>query len=193
MPAPAEVASSLAQVSRPEPIPTLPIRKTTMRLSSIRTTLALLSAAALATPCSAAWQAATPEVAEAARSPAVAAAVAQMERLDAAVLADDLATFRGLLADDLVVNNPQNGISQSGGTARRGAGGQISYTRFDRTIEYIGRLGELVVVMGSEDIVPKGNHPQAGRAIHRRFTDIWRPEGGVFKLAVRQSTVVRVD
>lgn len=163
-----------------------------MRHGLIRFSAALL-AACLAPPCSAAWQAATPEVAEAARLPGVAAAVAQMDRLDAAVMADDFAAFQGLLADDLVVNNPQNGISQAGGTARRGAGGQISYARFDRTVEYVGKLGELVVVMGSEDIVPKGNHPQAGRTIHRRFTDIWRPVDGVFKLALRQSTVVRVD
>lgn len=163
-----------------------------MRFVSMQA-LAAAVALAHAGPCSAAWKAATPEIADAARSGAFSAAIAQMDRLDAAVMADDVATFQGLLADDLVVNNPQNGISQSGGTARRGAGGQISYSRFDRTIEYVGKLGELVVIMGSEDIVPNGNHPQAGKTIHRRFTDVWRPVDGIFKLAVRQSTVVKVD
>jgi len=98
-----------------------------------------------------------------------------------------------VLADDLVVNNPQNGNSQSGGTSRRRAGGQISHMRFARTIDHVGKLGELVVVMGSVDKVPKGNQPQAGRTIHRRFTDILRPVDVVFKLAARQSTVVRVE
>ncbi len=71
--------------------------------------------------------------------------------------------------------------------------GFIRYHSFDRRIEYAGRLGELVVIMGNEILAPKGKAPNAGKIVHRRFTDIWRNEQGVWRLALRQATVARVE
>jgi hypothetical protein len=71
--------------------------------------------------------------------------------------------------------------------------GFIRYSSFDRRIEYAGKPGEFVVIMGNEVLAPKGKAPNAGRIVQRRFTDIWRNEQGVRRLALRQATVVNVE
>lgn len=144
----------------------------------------------LAPSASAEWTAATPAVSEAAREPRIAAVLAHVNRLDRALVDDDRATFAAMLADDLVVNNPQNGVSLPGETARRGAGGQIGYAAYDRTIDYAGLRGDMVVLMGEERCVPRAPHPMAGQVVRRRFTDLWRHENGGWRLAVRQATII---
>ena len=134
------------------------------------------------------WRAANQTVAEAARDPAVAAALAQAARLDDALITDDQAAFRDGLASDLVVNNPQNAISMPGDTARLQAEGRIRYDSYLRSIEYAGRLGDLVLLMGEERVVRRGAPPEDVEV--RRFTDVWRQEEGKWRLAARQATKV---
>jgi hypothetical protein len=134
------------------------------------------------------WRAANDAVAEAARDPLVAGALAQAARLDEALITDDQAAFREGLAADLVVNNPQNTISMPGDTARLQAEGRIRYDRYVRSIEYAGRLGELVLLMGEERVVRRG--APVGEIEVRRFTDVWRQEEGTWRLAARQATKV---
>jgi len=110
--------------------------------------------------------------------------------MDAALVKDDRAAFAALLAKDLVVNNPQNGISISGATGRRNTAGLISYSSYVRSIEYAGVRGEMVLLMGDERVVPKGDSPTAGKEVRRRFTDLWKKEGGRWVLTARQSTIV---
>jgi hypothetical protein len=93
-------------------------------------------------------------------------------------------------APDLVVNNPQNGISIPGATARRDAAGLISYSSYVRSIEYAGKLGDMVVLMGDETVGPKGSAPMAGKKVRRRFTDIWKIVSGRWVLAARQATII---
>jgi ketosteroid isomerase-like protein len=110
--------------------------------------------------------------------------------MDAALVKDDHARFSALLAKDLVVNNPQNGISISGATGRRNTAGLISYSSYVRSIEYAGMRGEMVLLMGDERVVPKGDSPMAGKDVRRRFTDLWKMEDGRWVLTARQSTIV---
>jgi hypothetical protein len=154
---------------------------------SAAATIALLS---LGNPASAAWKAANPEVTKAASEPRIAAVLSAVDKLDRSVIEDNHADFAALMADDLVVNNPQNGISGRGVTVQLDASGRISYSAYDRSIEFAGVQGETVVLMGEEIVVPKGSNPMAGQQIHRRFTDLWKNVGGHWLLAVRQSTII---
>ena len=150
----------------------------------------VLSAAVLlmSSQASAEWRAANDAVTEAARDPAIAGALAQANRLDEALINDDGAAFSDGLAADLVVNNPQNAISMPGETARLQADGRIRYDSYVRSIEYAGRLGDFVLLMGEERVVRKGAPPEEVEA--RRFTDVWRQEDGKWRLAARQATKV---
>lgn len=136
------------------------------------------------------WKAANNQVATAAKDVEIAAVLEAVNRIDNALIADDRAAFASLLAPDLVVNNPQNGISIPGATAHRDAAGLISYSRYARSIEYAGKLGDMVLLMGDEMVVPKGSAPMAGKEVRRRFTDVWKIASGHWVLVARQATIV---
>lgn len=111
----------------------------------------------------------------------------------AAILAEDTGAFVDSLAADLVVNSPLGVINRRADTVAAFAGGFIRYSAFDRRVEYLGKLGEFVVIMGQEILAPKGKAPAAGKVVHRRFTDVWRKEQDVWRLALRQATIVKVE
>jgi len=125
--------------------------------------------------------------------PAVAEAVAASNAEIAAILAEDLEAFGDSLAYDVIVNSPLGTINRRDDTLAAFGRGFIRYDSFDRRIEYAGKLGELVVIMGHEILAPKGKAPNAGKIVHRRFTDIWRNEQGAWRLALRQATVAKVE
>lgn len=54
----------------------------------------------------------------------------------------------------------------------------ISYERFDRNIEQVTFMGNVIVTMGEEILVPKANNPNAGQMIKRRFTNVWHYRNG---------------
>ena len=151
----------------------------------------LLSAGLLLpTPAAAAWRPGNSDVAAAARDDRIAQALASVDRIDRAAVSDDHAMFAGLLADDLAVNNPQNGISVRGATGQRNATGQISYARYDRVIEYAGLRGDMVLLMGEETVLPKPVGGASAHEMHRRFTDLWKKANGGWKLTARQATII---
>jgi hypothetical protein len=154
--------------------------------------LLLLASLSLVLPgtATAEWKAANEQVSAAAKERQIAAVLDAVNRIDNALIVDDRAAFGSFLAPDLVVNNPQNGISIPGATARRNASGLITYSRYMRSIEYAGMLGEMVLLMGDERVVPKGDAPMAGKEVRRRFTDVWKMVAGRWVLAVRQATIV---
>ncbi len=125
--------------------------------------------------------------------PAVAEAVAASNAEVAAILAEDTRAFGDSLASDVIVNSPRGTINRRDDTLAAFDGGFIRYSSFDRRIEYAGKLGEFVVIMGNEILAPKGKAPNAGKLVHRRFTDIWRNEQGVWRLALRQATVAKIE
>jgi hypothetical protein len=125
--------------------------------------------------------------------PSVAEAVAASKAEVAAILAEDTRAFGDSLASDVVVNSPRGTINRRDDTLAAFDGGFIRYSAFDRRIEYAGKLGEFVVIMGNEILAPKGRAPNAGKIVHRRFTDIWRNEQGVWRLALRQATVTKIE
>jgi hypothetical protein len=49
-------------------------------------------------------------------------------------------------------------------------------------------LGEMVLLMGDERVVPKG--AMAGKEVRRRLTDVWKMVAGHWVLTARQATIV---
>jgi len=109
----------------------------------------------------------------------------------AAVLKQDVATLERLWSPQMIVNNPQNGISADRDVViDRVKRGLIRYSSFDRKIEAVRVRGDLAIVMGAETVVPIGDAPRAGRTVHRRFTDIWARSGTTWLLVGRHANVV---
>lgn len=156
--------------------------------------LFLLAAAALAMPAQAQWQAANPQVAEAAKDPRVAAALAAQDRVAAAIVAGDKASFIDAFAADALVHNPSNSVADRAATDQRFQSGLIAYEYLRRSIEHaVARGGDEVVLMGEESYRPKAGSAHAGKVVRRRFTDLWRLQGGRWKLSLRQATIVSVE
>ena len=104
------------------------------------------------------------------------------------LLRNDLAGMQRNWSKAYVVNNPFNQVvDASAGPIRRG---QLTYSSFVRNIERVLVHDRTVVVMGSETVVPSGQSADAGKTIHRRFTDVWMNEDGHWLLIARHASVI---
>lgn len=104
------------------------------------------------------------------------------------LLQNDLAAMEKLWADDYTVNNPRNEV----GKASEGPihAGVRTYSSFVREVERVLIHGNTIIVMGRETVVPKGNSPDAGQTIKRRFTNIWMRRSGKWLLTARHANVI---
>ena len=114
----------------------------------------------------------------------------EISRLDLAhadaVLRGDLAALDKLWTKDFRVNNPFNEIDK----ADRIRTGAVTYSSFIREPESVLVHGDTVIVMGRETVVPKGNSPDAGKTINRRYTNIWMKRNGKWRLVARHASVI---
>lgn len=107
-----------------------------------------------------------------------------------AVLKRDVPAMEKLWAEEFMVNSPNNAV-----TPNRAAVielvkcGVISYSSFERQIESIRVYGDTAVVMGSETVRPVGG-AAAGQTVQRRYTNIWRKEGGTWRAIARHANVI---
>lgn len=92
-----------------------------------------------------------------------------------------------------MVNSPGNEAILRDQVLKNFSGGAIQYTSCVREIQYAAPHGQDVIVMGWETVQPIGNSPGAGTTARRRFTDVWTPRDGAFRLRARQATVVSVE
>ena len=91
-------------------------------------------------------------------------------------------------ATDYVVNNPFNQVvNASAGPIRQG---RLTYSSFARDIERVMIHGNTVIVMGSETVVPSGASEDAGKTIHRRFTDVWMNRNQRWLLTARHANAI---
>jgi len=105
-----------------------------------------------------------------------------------ALLRNDLTAMAKLWAEDYTVNNPRNEVVKaSEGPIRAGI---RLYSSFVREIEKVLFRGKIVIVMGRETVVPKGDAPDAGQTINRRFTNIWMKKNGKWLLTARHANVI---
>lgn len=116
----------------------------------------------------------------------------QIKKLD---LAHARAIFKGaalsldsLINDDVTVNHPTNRIvKEKKELLDLIKKGTIRYTSFERFPETFLFFKEMVVVMGSEIVVPAESAPNPGKRIHRRYTNIWMMKNDKWKLNVRHA------
>jgi ketosteroid isomerase-like protein len=109
----------------------------------------------------------------------------------AAVLRSDVAALERLWAEDFTVNSPQNRVSQGRkDVLQLVRSGSIKYSSFVREIEAVRLHGNTAVVMGSEQVTPVGNAPNAGETVRRRYTNIWMNKQGTWLLTARHANAL---
>lgn len=110
------------------------------------------------------------------------------EREHMAVLKQDAATLRTIWATDFMVNAPFNRVTLSSeeviDLVEKGI---IKYSSFKRNIEEIMIKDDTAITMGSEEVVPLGEVPNAGEIIQRRYTNIWKKQEGQWRLIARHA------
>ena len=121
-------------------------------------------------------------------------ALDEEERL--AALRRDIPALERLWSDQFAVNAPNYQVV----VGRRAVldtfvrAGVINFSTFEREIEFIRADGPYVTLMGLETVVPVSDAPGAGlvagHAVKRRFTNIWRNEGGTWRLFLRHANVI---
>jgi ketosteroid isomerase-like protein len=104
-----------------------------------------------------------------------------------AFLAADVAVLDRLWTDDFAANSPINIINDKQKTLALLTAGRIRHTSLAAEIEHMSRHDDVVVVMGSDRVTD----PPDGIVTHRRFTNLWRREGGAWKCFARHANVVR--
>jgi hypothetical protein len=98
-----------------------------------------------------------------------------------------------LWSPDMVINAPSNTVNTLGNLIKRIASGKLNYARFDRKIDTITFNDNLAIVMGEEQLEPRGASDNAGKKLTRRFTNIWKYSNGSWRVIARQSTIIKVE
>ena len=119
--------------------------------------------------------------------------IRKLERtLDSAILNGDTLLLAKLFSPQIVVNSPANTIVKYEGVMGRIRTGQIDYSSYEKVLEHISFVENIVIVMGKEIITPKGVTANAGKTVTRRFTDIWIKDKKSWRLTARQATIILV-
>jgi Domain of unknown function (DUF4440) len=93
-----------------------------------------------------------------------------------------------------VANTPGNIVVTGPQMLERFARGSVSYTSVEQRLDYAGSHGpDIVVLMGEEIVVPGPSAADAGKRIHRRFTDVFRRENGEWRHDLRHANVISVE
>lgn len=118
----------------------------------------------------------------------------EIERLDGAefqaVEAGDLVTLDDLWADDLVVTPPSHTPNRKPTVLARVERGLIAYREATRIVEQVIVHDLVAVSVGREIVVPKGDRPEAGQRLLRRYTHVWVQDGGSWRLLARHASAV---
>jgi uncharacterized protein DUF4440 len=115
--------------------------------------------------------------------------LAREEENRAAFLAADTATLDGLWTDDFAVNSPINVVNDKRRTMALLEAGRIRHTSLSQKVEHMYRHGDVVVVMGSDQVTD----PPDDTVTHRRFTNLWRLEQGEWRCFARHANVARTE
>jgi ketosteroid isomerase-like protein len=91
----------------------------------------------------------------------------------AALLRNDVKTLDGLWSQDFVVTNPFNKFLKKQQVIDLAKTGMLSFSSYDRNIEYVRIYGDTAVVAGYERVVWADKMPNAGKTSQLRFTAVW--------------------
>ena len=103
-----------------------------------------------------------------------------------AFLAADLAALDRLWTDDFLINSPINVVNDKQRTLALLEAGRIRHTSLSQKVEHMYRHGDVVVVMGSDQVTD----PPDDTVTHRRFTNLWRLEQGEWRCFARHANAV---
>jgi len=111
------------------------------------------------------------------------------------VLKGDVSALTRFWAADLTVNAPTNQVHRHAAAElleliKQHTG--LQYSSFERHREAMVIRRDCVATMGYEIVVPKGNVPDSGKTISRRYINIYYLEDGGWRLIARQATNVSV-
>lgn len=110
-----------------------------------------------------------------------------------AILKGDTIMLMKLLSPQIVVHNPENKIVKLDQMIERIRNGKINYSSFERIIEHVSFHDNIGIVMGKEILTPVGSAINSGKTVTRRFTNIWIKKDQLWKLSVRQATIIAVN
>ena len=111
------------------------------------------------------------------------------ERL--AALNQDYAALERLWSEHFLVNAPSNQILPNRSAVLEWfRKGMTTRSLYERSIEHVRVDGDIAIIMGSETLKPTGTAPLAGQLVQRRFTNIWKKEGGTWRLWARHANFI---
>jgi len=132
---------------------------------------------------------------------AVKAALDSQDRMLEHILNGDADAFGELISEEFVASDPSNTIRHRDDLIALVASGRLKYESIDTSIDYADQLGDdLVVVMGTESTsqsaVPVDGelrNTALSNTLIRRFTNVYRKEQGVWRLLIKQSTIIAIE
>ena len=123
------------------------------------------------------------------RDEALVRALDDQERL--AALKKDTKALERLWSDQFVGNQPNNRVVAN---KREVMDALVPRSSYVRQIEFFRLDGDFAFIMGLETIVAATDAPGvglvAGQPTRRRFTNIWKREGGTWRLYARHANVI---
>jgi hypothetical protein len=106
------------------------------------------------------------------------------------MLAADIAALDAIWSAGFTVNAPDNTVKSKDQVLGAVRESRIRYSGFDRTVERVVVLDdECVISRGGEVVVPKGERPDAGQRVVRRYSHVWKRADGSWRLAARHANV----
>lgn len=129
-----------------------------------------------------------PGAAEVAGAEATIRSLEEQNRL--AVLHHHLQALERHWSEGLLVNAVVNRVVSRSVELDVHRRGVVRFSSFERHIEQIRLHGDVAIVMGAETVQPAGSHPQAGRTLRRRFTNVWRQEGDTWRMIARHANTI---
>lgn len=113
------------------------------------------------------------------------------EQVRVGVLNRDPQALQLVWSEHFMVNAPANRVSPNRGVVLdRMRQGLIHYSSYETRIEQLRIDGDIAIVMGAETVQPIGKAPLAGQTVQRRFTHVWKRQGGRWLLIARHANVV---
>lgn len=108
----------------------------------------------------------------------------------AAFLSGNEVALSRLWASDFLVTNPLNKVASKTEVLAMVQNGMLSFKSYARHIETVRRYGDVVVVVGHEEVEWAGKMPLAGRLLPLRFTAVWHRSGTYWLQVARHANVV---
>lgn len=107
-----------------------------------------------------------------------------------AFLRRDAEALSRMWSDEFMVTNPLNRLVTKQQVLEMVRSGFLVITSYSRKVEYEKRYGDVVILIGTEEVVWGGKMPNAGKSESLRFTAVWRNENGTWREVARHANVV---